>query len=40
MTQKPYLKHLNVQEITDELKEKALQNYDKKAEEIDKMKFK
>ena len=27
-------KHLDVQEITDELKEKALQNYDKKAEEI------
>lgn len=27
-------KHLDVQEITDELKEKALQNYNKKAEEI------
>ena len=27
-------KHLDVQEITDELKGKALQNYDKKAEEI------
>ena len=27
-------KHLDVQEITDELKEKALQNYDKKAGEI------
>lgn len=27
-------KHLDVQEITDELKEKALQNYDKKTEEI------
>lgn len=27
-------KHLDVQEITDELKEKALENYDKKAEEI------
>ena len=27
-------KHLDVQEITNELKEKALQNYDKKAEEI------
>ena len=27
-------KHLDIQEITDELKEKALQNYDKKAEEI------
>ena len=27
-------KHLDVQEITDELKEKALQNYDKKVEEI------
>ncbi len=27
-------KHLDVQEITDELKEKALQNYDKKAEEV------
>ena len=27
-------KHLDVQEIIDELKEKALQNYDKKAEEI------
>lgn len=27
-------KHLDVQEITDELKEKALQNYDKKSEEI------
>lgn len=27
-------KHLDVQEITDELKEKTLQNYDKKAEEI------
>ena len=27
-------KHLDVQEITDELKEKALQNYDKKAEGI------
>ena len=27
-------KHIDVQEVTEELKEKALQNYDKKAEEI------